>query len=190
MVAINIDADIKQVERMLGSLSRKIIPQAASRALNKGIKKGESIAVKAISKATGIRPQKKVRKYLRISKASIRDLESSVQAFPAGLNLIEFVTPGKRTSKAFKKKRGVTANAWGRKKEYKGRFIGRGKTSGKALVFERTTNKAYPIKATYGPSIPKTFMRDVIIKSIMNETKKVFMAEFHRQVNLKLNKMI
>lgn len=175
---LDIKLDVEQVKRELRYVQKEVIDKAASRAINRTAAKIQTSARREVSKKIGL-PQKVFKKNLSISiKATPRSLYANVLAKGKELNLIEFVTPAKKVVGAFRKKKGVTAKPYGKKKEFKGAFIGRGKNSGKTLVYMRTSKKREPIKVMYGPSIPKTFIQKQIIKHMKQIAGDTWKKEF------------
>lgn len=180
MIEISIKEDIKKITAHLSRLQNVTIKKATVSALNKTATSVKSISVKTIAKETGIKA-KKFKRSIVISKANRHNLSAAIIAKKQrAFNLIEFVSKAKTNTKAFKKKAGVTAKAWGKKKEYKGTFIGTGKSSGKFLVYARTTNKANPIKAIHGPHIPTAFAQKTITDTMKAKVKERFSIEMDR----------
>lgn len=179
---LDVDLDIKQVKRDLWYVQNELIDKAAARSINRAAAKVQTMARREVAKKIGLQ-QKKFKKNLSISlKAHKNRLHARVTAKGKELNLIEFVTPGKRKVGAFKKKKGVTAKYYEKKKEFEGAFIGRGKNSGKLLVFKRKTKKRDSIKAMYGASVPKTFIQKEIIKSMKAHAGGTWKKEFSRNL--------
>jgi len=175
---LNIKLDVSQVKRELWYIQNKVIDKAAARSINRTASKIQTIARREVAKKIGL-PQKKFKKNLVINiKASQRSLFAQVTAKGKEFNLIEFVTPSKKKVGAFRKKKGVIAKPYRKKKEFKGAFIGRGKNSGKLLVFRRKGKKRTSIKAMYGPSIPKTFIQKEIVKVLKRVAGDTWKKEF------------
>ena len=61
-------------------------------------------------------------------------------------NVIEF---GARQTK-----KGVSAKVWGKRRVYKGAFIGSGRNSGKQLVFKKRKDDPKRIEALHGALLP------------------------------------
>ncbi|MFQ5510095.1 MAG: phage tail protein, partial [Leptospirillia bacterium] len=160
MLNLNITADIRKTERWLTRVQKKAVPKAASMAINRVAITVRKESVRGISRATSLK-QKRVREAVVIAlKARRTNLVAVVAARPKGINLIEFVTKGKRVPGVFRRRAGVSAKAWGERRVYKGTFVGRGRNSGKPLVFTRTSAAPKPLKSIHGPSIPRTFVRE------------------------------
>jgi len=187
-VELNIKHDLKRLRKQLRTLPDKAVKPTTNRALNRAGKKVHTEAVREISKRTGIKPQRKVRNVIKLTRSSFRTLRAKVTAFRYAPNLIEFVAPSKRVPGAFKKKKGVTAKAWGQKKEYKGTFIGRGRNSGKALVFKRTSDKSAPIRTVSGPSVRRTFIERTVNKMLRSVGRETFIKEFRSDAEYRIHK--
>lgn len=186
---LDIKLDVDQVKRELWYVKNEVIDKAASRSINRTASKVQTTARREVAKKIGL-AQKAFKDNLAIQvKSTPRSLYANVVAKGKEFNLIEFVAPSKRKVGAFIKKKGVTAKPYGKKKEYKGAFIGRGKNSGKALVLIRTSKKRTPIKAMYGPSVPKTFLQKEIIKSMKQVAGDTWKKEFAHNLKYYLGKI-
>lgn len=181
---LSVKMDVKRLTKHLRGVQREAIPRATARALNTTARQVQSQAVKALSKKTGLK-QKDIRVAMSRKKASWRNLLSAVIATGRAVNLIRFVTPAKRHSRAFLKRDGVIAKAWGKKKLYKGTFIGnRGRT-----VFARKGKERLPIKAIHGPSIPREMARPVIDRLLKKTIRKKFPINFERDMKFYLSRI-
>ena len=186
---LDIKADYKEVTRYLSEVEKKAVTKAASRSINRTASKVQTISRREVAKKTGLQ-QKKFKKNLHIGvKATPKRLFANVVAKGKEFNLIEFVAPSKRQVGAFRKKKGVIAKPYGKKKQFKGSFIGRGRGSGKLLVFQRTSKKRGSIKAMYGPSIPKTFIQKEVIKILKEVSGDTWGKEFAHNMKYYLGKI-
>jgi len=99
-------------------------------------------------------------------------------------NVIEF---GARQTK-----KGVSAKVWGKRRVYKGAFIGSGRNSGKQLVFARTSGATKSgkkrIKALHGASLPREFHRGDMEKIFNKKIKTRFPILFKRALDFHLMK--
>ena len=183
-ITYSVEKDFKRVSKMFRQLPG-LTEAAAVTALNKTATQVKGKSVKAIAKQTGLK-QKVIREKLLILKASKGLLRAEVKAHPRRTtNLIEFVSKAKSKPGAFKKKLGVTAKVWGRRKQYKGTYIGTGRTSGKILVFKRGQNKSIAVR---GPSIPLTFLRDEVQKIMDDIADTAWRKHFEEQLRRQLSR--
>ena len=187
-IKLNIKHDLKRLQKQLRTLPDKAVKPVTNRALNRAGKKVQTEAVREISRRTSIKPQRKVREVIKLTRSNFHRLSAKVAAYRRAPNLIEFVVPSKREPGAFKKKKGVTAKAWMQKKEYKGSFIGRGRNSRKALVFKRTSDKSAPIKTLSGPSVRRTFIEGTVNRLLRTAGRETFIKEFRRDAEYRINK--
>lgn len=164
------------------------IDQAAATSLNKAAANVKTTSTREITKETGIKPQKKVREVIVIHKARRTRLVAVVEAKPRVFNLIEFVQPSKRNTLAFRQRKGVSAKAWGKPKEYAKTFIARGQNSGKLLVFKRTADKPAKPKEVRGPSVPGTFIQDKIERANRKRIDEQWPKTFEHEIQRKLKK--
>ncbi len=193
---MDVRADVKKVEKMLTASQRKVIPQATARTLNRTASTVRTQARREVARQMGVK-QKAIKNQLDIIvKAKRTRLFTQIEATGYALNLIEFVAPSKREPGAFRKKKGVTAKAYGQKKEYKGSFIVKGKGSGKPVVVgrrpdaERAKGKWQSpwSKSFYGPSVPKTFIQDKIVMILRKVANVRWRKEFDNNVRYYLRK--
>ena len=137
MVSISVTADVKKAKKQLSRIQKKVLPKTISQALNKTAGNVQTQLVRAIARETGIKPQKVVKARTRVFKSSPRTLRATVEVMETRApNLIRF--------KATQNKKGVAASAWGKRKTYRGAFIG---NSGRT-VFARTSKTKTTHQAT------------------------------------------
>ena len=177
-LVLDIKLDVKEVKKHLSRVQHVAVDKAAARSINRTASKIQTISRREVAKKVGL-PIKRFKRNLSVSvKANKNKLFAQVKAQGKELNLIEWVTPGKKKVGAFRKKKGVISKPYRRKQEFPGAFIGKGKTSGKLLVFRRRDKKGTKIKAMYGPSIPKTFIQKEIVKSMQKVARETWKKEF------------
>ncbi len=193
MVTISIKHELKQLEKDLGK-AKSIIPYALPKALNRVGKSVQSVAIRTVSQETKVK-QKDIRKVVApkaftASKTKPYFIINFTES--KATNLINFVTPSRRNSQAFRKRTrkgftygGVTANAWGKRKEYTGAFIGKGRNSGKTLVFKREGRK---IATVSGPSPRQTFEQPVVINAMTSKLRERLPIELNSAVNMQLRR--
>lgn len=169
MIGLTVKSDIANVRRQLAGRDKQI-NLAASRAINRALDSARSAATKALSKSTGIRPQRAIRDRLKVHPASPNLLigKIGVQAYTP--NLIRF--------NARQTKRGVSASAWGKRKVYPRTFIAnKGRT-----VFKRVGKNRLPIKAIHGPRLHMESAKAEIRKAMDAVARPRFRKEFRREV--------
>ncbi len=174
MLDIDVSVNFREVERMVRHLPG-LVEKAATRSLNRTNNQVATIAGRLIAKKMGI-SSKVVRAGLFKIKASKRNLSAVTTASGRPLNLIRF--------KSRQTKRGVSASAWGKRKVYKGAFIGnQGRT-----VFKRTGQQRLPIKPVWGPSIPKTMVQDIIVNAMSDHAHNQWQKNFARDMQFYLDR--
>ena len=85
-------------------------------------------------------------------------------------------------------KKGVSAKVWGKRRIYKGAFIGSGRNSGKQLVFGKRKRKKNKLKALLGASLPREFHREDMAKIFNKKIKNRFPILFKRALEFHLLK--
>ena len=186
-VSLDVRADVHEVTRYLRGIERKAIPKATVTAINRTLKTVRAEAARSITKETSL-PVGKVKKKIRLYRASRSLAIGTLDATQAKAeNLIEFVRPGQQTPTAFRKRlksgqfrrAGVQAKAWGKRKTYRGTFIGRS-GKGELKVWKRTGASRGKITLVAGPSIRRTFVRAHILKAMGRKATTRFRIEFRR----------
>jgi len=186
---LDIRADFKRTRKALRFLEREAVDKAAARSINRAANKVAGTARREIAKKIGL-PQKVFKRQVFIAiKANRFRLIGMVRATGKHLNLIEFVTPARKAAGSFRKKSGVVAKAYRQRKTYKGTFIGRGKKSGKLLVFIREGEGRLPVRGVYGPSVPKTFIQKEIERAMRRDAGITFNKEFERNIRFYIARM-
>ncbi len=189
---LDIRSDMKEVNNMFKSLSSGIVPNAISSAINKTLTSVRAEAAREIKSEISLKIGQ-IKKSIIIKKSRPKNLSGYYVVIPAnegrGTNLIEFVTPSKRTTTAFRKQKGVTAKAWNQAKLYRGAFIGRGKSSGKLLVFKRDKRRTSGVKALPAASIPATYFRRKVLAKIDKVGRNTFSNKLQQEINFRLRKI-
>jgi len=170
---------IKQAMKNVKFVHQQYIPKALVTALNKV---GAEVATQAKSELAGATGLKAgvVAKKIQKDKARRNDNTYSIFIKSRYLNVIEF---GARQTK-----RGVSANVWGKRKIYRGAFIGGGRNSGKRLVFKKLKDDPKRIEALHGPSLPREFHRQDMEKIFKKKIKTRFPILFKRAVEFHMLK--
>lgn len=169
---ISVAVDIRSAVGFLDSLTRDV-NRAAVAALNRTATTARAVAAREISKETSL-PVNEVRKRVPLIRANKATLTAQIKAEPYAPNLIRY---GARETK-----QGVSAKAWGKRKIYRGTFIGnKGRT-----VFTRVGKSRLPIKAVFGPSVRREFIRDHTLSAIKRTVADRFPIEFNRAMRARL----
>lgn len=169
MLKFSVQSDIARVRAQIAGKDRQI-NLAASRAINRALDSARSAATKALSKSTGIKPQRAIRDKLRVSPADPNRLIGAIGVEAWTPNLIRF--------NARQTKRGVSASAWEKRKVYPRTFIGnKGRT-----VFKRVGKNRLPIKAVHGPRLHVESAKAEIRKAMDAVARPRFRKEFRREV--------
>jgi len=148
-------------------------------ALNKVGAEVVTQAKRELKDATGLKAGV-VGKKIKKDKARKGDETYSIHIKSRYLNAIEF---GARQTK-----RGVSAKVWGKRKVYRGAFIGSGRNSGKQLVFKKSKHNPKRIEAVHGASLPREFERQGMAKLFNKKIKTRFPILFKRAVEFQMLK--
>ena len=176
---VKVNSNFKKALRDIGNVPRKYVQKAMVTALNKVGAEVVTQAKKELAGATGLK-QKVVNKGISKDKARRNDNTYSIFIKSRYLNVIEF---GARQTK-----RGVSANVWGKRKIYRGAFIGSGRNSGKQLVFKKRSDNPKKIRALHGASLPREFYRQDMESIFKKKIKTRFPILFKRAVEFQMLK--
>lgn len=166
---LHVQGDIESARRQFKGKERQI-NLAAARAINRALESGRSVATKEIARITGIRPQRAIRDRLHLHRATPDRLIGEIGA--------ERYTPNLMRYNARQTKKGVSASAWGKRKTYRGTFIGnQGRT-----VFKRTGKARNPIRPVWGPRLAKAFVETQVRKALALVARSRFATEFAREI--------
>jgi len=176
---VKVNSNFKKALRDIGNVPRKYVQKALVTALNKVGVEVATQAKKELAGATGLKAGV-VAKKIKKDKARRGDEEYSIFIKSRYLNVIEF---GARQTK-----KGVSAKVWGKRKIYRGAFIGSGGNSGKQLVFKKRKDNPKKIKALHGASLPREFHRQDMEKIFNKKIKNRFPILFKRAVEFQMLK--
>ena len=176
---VKVKSTMKEAIRAIGNVPKKYIPKALVTSLNKVGAEVFTQAKKELAGATGLK-QNIVAKKIKKDKARKGDETYSIHIKSRYLNVIEF---GARQTK-----KGVSAKVWGKRKIYRGAFIGSGRNSGKQLVFKKRKNAPKRIEALHGASLPREFERQDMAKIFNKKIKTRFPILFKRAVEFQMLK--
>ena len=175
---VKVNSNFKKAFRDIGNVPRKYVQKAMVTALNKVGAEVVTQAKRELKDATGLKAGTVAKKMTK-DKARRNDETYTIRIKSRYLNLIEF--------NARQTKKGVSAKAWGKRKNYRGAFIGRGQNSGKELVFKKVRDSKR-IKAVYGASLPREFVRQDMEKIFNKKIKTRFPILFKRAVEFQMLK--
>ena len=176
---VKVNSNFKKALRDIGNVPRKYVQKAMVTALNKVGAEVVTQAKRELKDATGLKAGV-VAKKIKKDKARRGDEEYSIFIKSRYLNAIEFG--------AKKTKKGVTANVWGKRRIYRGAFIGSGRNSGKRLVFKKLKDDPKRIEALHGASLPREFHRHNMESIFKKKIKNRFRILFKRAVEFQMMK--
>lgn len=149
--------------------------KAATRSLNTTVNKVIKYASQIVAEEMGATVSGTRRAMFKI-KAERHNLKASIIAKGKRLNLKRF--------QARRTKSGISAVAWGKRKVYKGSFIGNnGRT-----VFARKSGSRLPIKPLWGPSIKIEMMQAAVIKAMTLKAGELWTQNFNRDMRFYLSR--
>lgn len=174
---INVKADVQKVMAMLNDTQRNIVPQAASRAINKTLTTVAAEAARQVKQdiGTGISIGF-IKSNLEKKQANYHNLYGSITAKGDRLPIIEIDPHAKQTAG------GVSYRSRGETHEIPQAFLAVMK-SGHKGVFTRKGKPRLPISEKYGPSLPKVFTNNAIMTAMVNIANSRWQTTFHQEIN-------
>lgn len=169
------DSDLKAVGKALREVGDQTKTRILYRALNRAGDKSATQIKRVLAKETGLPVGRVGRALTKISASSGR-LIYKIDAKGGYLK----ITAG--NFKARQVRKGVSHGAWGRRQTAKGAFI----PKGMSVAFKRLSKRRLPIKALYGPAIPREMVRGESRKVAPVMLKQVFVPEAMRQLDREL----
>jgi hypothetical protein len=191
-MAINVDIRLTGVRRLmrdLNSFDTKVAQEATTQALNRTINNMRKTAIEEAAKWMGIK-KKLIEKRTAFNvqtklgaigiKGAKRNIRMEARGFALGrpFNLIRFgavPAPG-----------GVTANAWGTSKLYKGLGIARNPASFVFVVETRAKGKKRIRRGAYGPGLMQAMEVPRIAQAIETTGQVQFEKHFISAANFRL----
>ncbi len=188
---INIEHDLKKLQRDLTALEYKAAPRATVRTINMLAERAKVASAKSIAKDLGSR-QAGVKRRITTRKASFKQLWATLVAHGRSLQLIEFVVGSKKPTQQAGGKRGlVRTKIFGKRKSYSHAFIApRRKGDSKTAVYVRKGKARNPVRMMFGPGIEALFKaakNDEIMQQVVRDR---FAAEFARNLAFYVKRMI
>lgn len=149
----SVKGDVREVAKMLNTTERKVVPQAASTALNKTARQVNTQIARHISASSGIKTGE-VKKRIQLLKASKNRLASSLWARGGRIPIDQL--KGARQNKT-----GVRYNRGdGRKSTRRHAFMVNGKAFRRKSLGGGKFVPRLPIERQRGPSVPREFIRN------------------------------
>ena len=176
---VKVNSNFKKALRDIGNVPRKYVQKAMVTVLNKVGAEVFTQAKRELKDATGLKAGV-VAKGMKKDKARRGDETYTINIKSRYKNVIEF---GARQTK-----KDVSAKVWGKRKVYRGAFIGSGRNAGKQLVFKKRKNAPKRIEALHGASLPREFERQDMAKIFNKKIKTRFPILFKRALDFHLMK--
>lgn len=189
---IQLKDDFRELQKDLHRLETKTLNTATVRTLNKLGDKAYSVSRKMMSDEGGIKPMKKLNRYIRKGRATRSKQYFDIFYDKGYFNLY-------RDFNAKQTKEGTVAKVWGRKQVYKGTFLAEvgigghiavfkrigGRRSGKRKVLSgknigRTYRAELPIREVFGPSIRGMYRKlkiETVVEKLVSDNLDI---EFRR----------
>ena len=192
-ISINVKADVKALTKGLNKLQRKVIPTATARAINKTAATTRNETARTIASELHLKLPF-VRKRFYISKwkqANKTKLATTIDTRRSDTNIAEWTTKSQLTNlKRAQKQGGIKSKAWGgAAKIYKGTFAGKGKNSGKTLVYAVSDKHASGVKAIYGPDLRAWVRRPTSQARIRRVVRRRFRVVFSSELSHALSRI-
>lgn len=180
---LDVRADIKQVLKMLDETQHHIVPKAASRALNKTITSVNAEAARQIKADLGNgMPIAAIKAGLTRINATPKKLYAAIYAKGRRIPIIK-LNPKARQDNA-----GVSYKNKGRGRIHIPHAFLATMKNGHRGVFKRKGTARLPITELMGPSLPKVFSNEVILRALERMAKTRWLKVFKHELEYALSK--
>lgn len=176
MINIQIQADVKYLEKHLDASQRKHLPAAINAALNRTADQTWTAARRHIDSYTGFKIAQ-IKAMMAFYRSNPRKLAAILKAPRFAPNMIRY---GARQNKI-----GVTAKPGKKMQLFRGHFIAnKGRT-----VFHRTTKARLPIEPTYGYSLRREFARQGTIDVMDRAAAEVWAKRLKHEIDRRIQEI-
>lgn len=179
---IQLTDDFRELQKGLHRLETKTLNTATVRTLNKLGDKAYSLSRKMMADEGGIKPMKKLNRYIRKGRASRSKQYFDIFYDKGYFNLY-------RDFGAKQTKEGTVAKPWGRKQVYKGTFIATVGIGGHIAVFKRVGGRrGGKRKVISGKNIGRTYRPELPIREVFGPSIK---GMYHKlKIEKAVNKLV
>jgi len=181
-ITLDVNADIKQVTKMLGRLQQGKINKAATRALNKTATNVRTQAVRLIANDIGVK-QKQVRANIILARARRNFLQASLIATKRRFTLIELDPRARQTA------RGVQIKQQGVRRIIPHAFIITRRQSGQLAIVKRKTAKRYPLIELRGESVAMGFNKFPARQLMQQTANQAWLKHFQHELHYEISKL-
>jgi len=157
-IELDVRLDVREVERMLGGIGRRVVPKATRSTLNKAARSVQAEAVRLIAKDVGV-TQKTIREHLLLKRATLRTLYSSIETKPGQRRISVTRLKPRQTRK------GVTYRTQGKRRLIPGAFIATMPQGGR-IVVKRKGRQRLPIIKLRTVTITRVFIKQAIKRAM------------------------
>ena len=168
MIRVSVQLNISKAQDSIVGYRREIT-LAANRAINRVADSARAEGVRAIHNATRLQTAD-VRRRMIVSGSNPATLTAIVRGLPFSPNLSRF--------KPRQTAPGVTADAWEGRKVYRRSFI----MPRTGQVVARVGPSRLPLKGLRGPSVPRAFLTDEVLRAMLVKVYERFPIEFQREL--------
>lgn len=178
MIELKLD-QIKVIEQVLKNTPKQV-PLVVSRAINRAAYSGRTQAGKSVRKEYEVK-HRTVISTIKVKKASPNDLQADFRSKGETLKLMDFkVRPGQPDPNR-KNPINVTVRK-NASKIFLGGFVAQMK-SGHMNVFSRQSEKRFPIKGHYGPSVPQMIGNEDVIEEVETQASNTLESRLIHEIN-------
>jgi len=204
MIKFDVKSDFKEVERILGSLAKEIVPQAASTAINRTLVISRKTSTKLLEmsiKAESAVTRVGANKLIKLTKSKVRTLTGSLRIKNTRIPAINFKT---RSVKG----KGIYVTTKAGSTFLKGAFKAKMPGGHKGIFYRRTSQRRGNIKTvkkgknagrTYRANLPITertmpgigfqFFSTKVFKTIDTQARKAWPREFAKAMKARVARL-
>jgi hypothetical protein len=180
--------DLDMADRFLDALG-PAARSAVARSINRAVTGVRTDAVKEVRQVYNVKAGD-VRKTFTIRRASNRVLAGVAGSSGRRLSLSAFGIRPRTASRKRMPAKGVSAEVRkGRRKVYPGTFVGRGRRSGKLLVFKRKGASRLPVAAQTRLSVPQMIGNENVESKIRENATLRFRRTLAHEIDFTMKKL-
>ncbi len=189
MIDFDVQADFKEVNKMLSDMEKSIVKAAANSAINKTLTAVQSKAVRRIAENIGFtkvygkrRGDAQVKKYLIVKRSNFRTLRASITPNSRKRIPVHKLN-AKQTSKGVK-----YTGLDGKQRFIPDAFIQTIRVKGVPGAYKRVDKDRFPVRLLRTVSISRVMTNAAIKQAIMEVAKERWQKNFQHELNYRLRK--
>jgi hypothetical protein len=180
MITVNLSQSVYSALAQLNNI-QKNAPRAINSALNRSVTYLRQAVVRQVTQEYSVK-QPVVRKAIQLTKSTVSSLSAQAVVSGSPIPLVKFdITPRRPLKTSNKRQLMAKVTKNGAQKPIKKGFVQKTK-AGYLGAFYRATDKRYPLKQFYGPSIPQMAQNSLVVDQVQQQTEKYYFQRLEHEV--------